>query len=309
MYNFIINPVSRSGNGLKIWKKIEQQLILESIDYISHFTHHEGDATEIARELTSSAAETTIIILGGDGTVSEVISGIQSLSKTTIGYIPTGSSNDFARDLHLIHDPLKALDHILHSGTVVPLDIGEVICFENGAETARRDFVVSCGIGFDAAICHEALDSRIKNFLNHLHLGKLTYAGIALRQLCREKASSCRIYLDQLPAIELPRFHFIATMIHKYEGGGFQFCPDADYTDGLLDICVIGDISRLKILVMLPTGFSGNHLRFKGVKSYRAREVRIVTDVSLPVHTDGESCGYQKEIRMSCKNEQLHMLL
>ncbi len=309
MYDFIINPVSCSGKGKKIWLQLETILKEKNVAYRSHFTHGQGDATRIASGLTTVGTTCVLIVLGGDGTMSEVVSGIQDFKHTTLGYIPTGSSNDFARDMKLLTNPIKALEHILKSRKTTPIDIGELVCIENGEVSCKRNFSVSCGIGFDAAICHEALNSPIKKKLNAFHLGKLTYVGIALRQLYREKTAACKIYLDDLPPIELSHFHFVATMIHKYEGGGFQFCPDANCADGILDICVIGGIRKAMILFMLPSGFSGNHLRFQGVKAYRAKKVRIVTNIPLAVHTDGESCGYQKEIRMTCKNEQLQFLI
>lgn len=309
MYHFIINPRSRSGNGLRIWKTIEADLIKKGVSYKSYFTKGVGDAVKISEGLTYDRKEINIVVLGGDGTVNEVLSGIHDFSNVLFGYIPSGSSNDLARDLHLEHNPHKALEIILAQKNYVTKDIGELTCIEDGSVTLHRNFAVAAGIGFDAAVCHEALHSKIKDGLNRLHLGKLTYAGIALRQIVKAKMTSCDIYFDDQPKIHLNKCFFIATMIHRYEGGGFMFCPDAVYNDGILDICAVGDLSKFKIVSMLPTGFWGKHLAFQGVDAYQAKTVRITSSMPLPVHTDGESCGYQNEIQISCKSSQLRFIV
>ena len=83
MHHFIANPNARSGQGLALWEKIKLKLIAEHIDYQIHFTHHRHHATEIAAELTASGDPVTIVVLGGDGSVDEVICGLQNLSLVT----------------------------------------------------------------------------------------------------------------------------------------------------------------------------------------------------------------------------------
>ena len=124
MYHFIANPNARSGQGLALWEKIKLKLIAEHIDYQIHFTHHRHHATEIAAELTASGDPVTIVVLGGDGSVDEVICGLQNLSLVTLGYIPIGSGNDFGRGLALPSDTMKALDLVLHSEQTRKINLG-----------------------------------------------------------------------------------------------------------------------------------------------------------------------------------------
>ena len=189
MYHIIINPASRSGRASKIWKEqVEPVLLAENIPYKAYFSKKAGDISRIADEILSSHEESPLsfIILGGDGTVNEAIQGIRDTSRVILGYIPTGSSNDLARDLKLPKDPGAALERILHSGTPHPMDLGTVTY----ADGENHRFAVSCGIGFDAAVCEEVQRSRIKKVMNKLGLGKLTYLGIALRQLFASRAVS-----------------------------------------------------------------------------------------------------------------------
>ena len=99
MYHFIINPAARSGLGEHMWKKLEPLLKQRRISYQAVFTRYQSHATKIAEEITSDGDRHTLIVLGGDGTVNEVINGIVYLGQTELGYIPLGSSNDLARGL------------------------------------------------------------------------------------------------------------------------------------------------------------------------------------------------------------------
>ncbi|MDE7257755.1 MAG: diacylglycerol kinase family lipid kinase, partial [Lachnospiraceae bacterium] len=157
--------------------------------------------------------------------------------------------------------------------------------------------------------CEEALSSPIKNTLNRLKLGKLTYLGIALKQLITAKPVSCKIYLDGKAPFVIPKFLFSAFMVHPYEGGGFCFCPQADDTDGLLDLCVVGNLPKLIILLALPTAFFGKHYIFPRINHYRASSVRIKTSAPLWVHTDGEVYMKSDAISISCLKQRIRFLV
>lgn len=307
MYHIIINPASRSGNGLTIWKnQIEPALHERGVTYRSYFSTASGDVANIARQITASASERPIqlIILGGDGTVNEALQGFTDPSLLVLGYIPTGSSNDLARDLGLPRNPLAALELILTAGTPQPMDLGTVT-YEDG--TSRR-FAVSCGIGFDAAVCEESFRSRIKLVMNKIGLGKLTYLGIALKQLFAARAVSCRLTLDNGPSIHIKKVLFVATMLHRYEGGGFMFCPDADAGDGILNLCAVGDIPKPLILLALPTAFWGKHYIVKGITPYTASRLSIQTSSPLWVHTDGEVTRKCDSFTITCQQGGIRIL-
>lgn len=307
MYHIIINPRSRSGRGLKIWKEIiEPKLHEYGISYHNYFSGKPGDVARLAGEITSAAPgkPLTLIILGGDGTANEALSGIKDPSLVTLGYIPTGSSNDLARDLNIPKDPLEALELILHKGSAHTMDLGTVTY----ADGETRPFIVSCGIGFDAAVCEEALHSKIKNTFNKLGLGKLTYLGIALKQLFGAKAISGRLSLDDNEPITMKTMLFVACMLHRFEGGGFMFCPDADASDGILDLCAVGGLPKLLILFALPTAFRGKHYRFKGITPYRAKTLTIEASSPLWVHTDGEVARRSDRITVTCLHEAVKVI-
>lgn len=305
MYHIIINPASRSGKGILIWQQIEPLLKQQQIEYTAYLSTGIGDVINFVSTVSSQTEDTLhLIILGGDGTMNEALQGLLHPERTIIGYIPTGSSNDLARDMGIPKDPVAALNVILHTGTIHQTDIGVLHC----GDVTRR-FADACGIGFDAAVCAESVTSKIKKFLNHLGLGKLCYLLIALKQIIAAKKIGCKIYLDDSKEpIKLPRFLFIAGMIHQYEGGGFMFCPNADYHDGLLDICAVGNIAKPVIFYALPTAFSGKHYRYKGIERYHAKKMRICCDAPLWVHTDGEPILRSNDITLTCEKETVSFL-
>lgn len=307
MYHIIINPVSRSGKGLKIWKtKIEPALHAEGVSYRSYFSEKAGDVARITACILSSDTQRplTLLLLGGDGTVNEALQGIKTPSDVILGYIPTGSSNDLARDLQIPKEPLAALRLILHTGRIHTMDLGTV-SYDDGS---CRRFAVSCGIGFDAAVCEEALHSGIKTALNKIGLGKLTYLGIALKQLFAAKAVSCRLSPEGGASVDIRKVLFVTCMLHRFEGGGFMFCPNADATDGILDLCAVGDVPKALILPALPTAFFGKHYFVKGINPYRAKKIRIETSAPLWVHTDGEVSRKADAFTVICEYQAIQII-
>ena len=237
---FIVNPAAHSGEGYALWKQAEAVLQERSIPYEVYFSEKRGDVRQLAKRLTnvSEGAERFLIVLGGDGTLNEAIQGMQHFEQVRLGYIPTGSSNDLARDLKIGHDIRPLMKKLLDGGTEHRMDLGCVTWNADG-KTQKRHFLVSCGIGYDAAVCQEALDSPMKDALNKFGLGKLTYLGIGLKQMLTLQYCRASIRLDGREIIKAGKLLFAAGMIHRYEGGGFCFCPKADDQDGLLDLCVV----------------------------------------------------------------------
>lgn len=304
IYHFIVNPRARSGLGEMLWKQLEPELCRKRIDYRIHLTTKKRDAGRIASEITKDGMEHHLVVLGGDGTLNEVLGGIHSLEKVTLGYIPIGSSNDFARGTGIPGNPMEALEIILHPKKIEQMDIG---IMKRGGVSRR--FAVSAGIGFDAAVCHEVCVSKWKKVLNLLRLGKLSYAVVALDRIVKDHPVRLELTLEDGQKKVFEKTYFAAFMNLPYEGGGFKFCPDASETDGILDLMIVSDLSKLKILCLLPTAFFGKHVRFKGVTLLKCKSATAKTDRALPLHTDGEPSFLCKEIEVSLEQEKLNVIV
>lgn len=306
MYYFIVNPHSRSGHGMDIWKKAKAILDEKEVEYEAYFTEYIGHAQQIARKISARLIPCTLGVLGGDGTLNEVINGlaVTEYSHITLGYIPTGSGNDFARGLGLSTDIKTCVNAILSPAESSLVDIGLARTPE-----FSRYFLVSSGFGYDADICREVMVSPLKKILNKLHVGKLTYVLIALKQLIAYKPCAVSLRLDQKEISHFPGMVFIAGMNLPYEGGGVKFCPDASFNDNLLDFCLAGSLTKLKILVLLPTAFSGRHTRFKGVHMMRGQTVDLISKVPLPFHCDGEVLGFTERLTLMTSGKQINVIL
>ena len=306
MYYFIVNPNSRSSMGQKIWQQTEVVLKERNIEYQVFFTHYQHHATKIARELTQDLQEHTIVVLGGDGTVNEVVNGITDFSKVTLGYIPSGSGNDFARGMGLAKDPAIGLESILNPSQIRSMDVG---ILKYGPNSRKRCFAISAGLGFDAAICHQAMVSKVKIFLNKIKLGKLTYTLIALHRLILDQPVPMTITVDGSDTQHFDKVYFTAVMNNLYEGGGFKFCPAADSGDGILDAIVVEGLKKWQILLWLVLTFSGKHTRSRGVHIFRGKRIAIDSAKALPVHTDGEPVFLQRHMEASPSDRQLRVIV
>ena len=106
MYYFVVNPVSGCGKGKKIWNTIKKELDQLSVEYEAFLLREKGEARDVAASLSKLSQPFTLVVVGGDGTLNEVIGGLSSFINVTLGCIPTGSGNDFVRGLKLEKDPL-----------------------------------------------------------------------------------------------------------------------------------------------------------------------------------------------------------
>lgn len=303
-YEFIVNPKSRSGMGKRIWDTLELELKKRRVEYKVYPTERRKHAEKIASALTSDNERHRIVVLGGDGTVNEVVNGIRFPEKVILGYIPIGSSNDFARGLRIPSDPSEALEIVLNPRRVMDMDIGTV-----SRPCGTRRFAVSAGIGFDAAVCHEVSVSWWKKILNRIGLGKLSYAVVALDRLKKDRPSEMHITLDGERELVFEKTYFAAFMNLPFEGGGFRFCPDALPEDGLLDIVILSGVSQLKALFLLPTALVGKHVLFRGVTILRCRKAEAETDRPMPIHTDGEPLFLRNSIKAEIREEKLKVIV
>ncbi len=323
MFYCIVNPSARSGNGKNIYSLFEKKCKDRGIPYKVVFTKGPGHAMNVVKRLTGDPHHKleeplNLIVMGGDGTLNEVVSGICDFDMVRLGIVPLGSGNDFARDLDLPRKTDELLDTILNGEVLRKLDVGTVH-YDNMTKTfsrlhderisPERNFDVSCGIGFDAAVCEEALSSGTKNMLNKLGLGKLTYGSIAVRQLLKATQPACDIETDDGQKIHIDHFIFAAAMIHHYEGGGFKFAKDADLSDGYFDLVAGGDMTIPHTFKVLPLAYFGLHYGQQGIWHVRAREVKIRTEIPLWVHTDGEVLLKSNAITLTCHQQKLNMLL
>lgn len=286
---FIINPQAKNGYCLKVWGKVEQMLKEENISYSAVRTEYRGHARELAKIYAEQAGgqRLYLVAVGGDGTVHEVMNGAAGHQNVTVGFIPGGSGNDFSRGFNIPKDPEEALTAILkgisHS---VKADIG-MIRHTDGNKTY---FINNMGAGFDALISRKVNSSKIKGILNQLSLGKFVYALFLVKELFFYKCSDIEIIIDGKKH-QIRSAWFITISNQPFYGGGMKISPDADPFDGILNVTVVHNISRIKLLFVFASVFKGRHIGFKEVAVLQGKNISIRSSHPIPAHADGEVLG------------------
>jgi YegS/Rv2252/BmrU family lipid kinase len=308
MYHFIINPKSSSGKGIRHWWTVKDELDRQNITYTADFTKQEGHAIKLAAKICQeNQGIKNIVVLGGDGTLNEVINGIVNFDDVTLGYIPSGSSNDLARSLGIPKDPLKSLSNVLKPNKFIYLDYGEITFLDNDIKPRR--FGCSSGIGYDAGVCEEVQRSALKKRLNRFGAGKFIYLAIAVKQLFSIKLQDATITVDRIKTNKYKKVLLVSNMIHKYEGGGLKMAPEADPTDGKLSICLVHGIPRAVMALVFPSILFGKHVKVKGVETFNCSDIEIQLDRKFAVHTDGEVPAFSSHIKVSCIPSRIRMIL
>ncbi len=307
MYQFIINPNASGGRGLKVWHRVEKELKRFGVEYEAFLTERSGDAADRAAGLTGGRDRPqTIVAIGGDGTVGEVVSGLAFGGPVTMGYIPAGSGNDLARSLKLPKNPRKCLKKILNPRRYRLLDYGVV---SYGGRSDHRRFLVSSGIGMDAAVCRNIAQARDIQVKKGVFLGKWNYLVLGIRQLILARPVKGYLILDSTKKVEFNHIYFVSAQIHPYEGGGFLFAPDADPCDGMLDVKVVHQDRKLWLIPILLGALLKSRKNYPGSRLYTCREAEIHLDRSMPVHCDGESCEDQRELLFRCIANKIRMIV
>ena len=302
MYYFILNPSSHSSGSKSIWPHLSEILKQRQTEYKVFATKYPGHGKEIAHAITSHDPRATVVAIGGDGSIHDILCGLTNISTITFGVIPSGSGNDFARGMHISSNPDFAIAAVLEPQRYTSMDLGVL------KDRPDQRFGVSCGIGFDAAICHEALDSPIKNFLNAIRLGNLTYVAICLKQIALYDPCDFTIDADGDRHFDIPGAYFAAVMNQKYEGGGVKMTPEAKPNDGLLDVIVVGNVTKSKICRVMPLAFIGKHTHISGLHFIRCSDIKIKASRACAIHLDGESGGVRDTLHASIEAEKLRVI-
>ncbi len=303
MIHFIVNENAQTGHKQSIAKLLTKEMGKYEVPYEIHLTSQAGDAKELARELSGEPGEKSIWVVGGDGTINEAVNGLYFDDSLTLAYLPAGSANDYARGLGL---PLKleaCLAQLMNAKEQAVYDVGEVETFDG--QGAFR-FAGSSGIGYDATVCTEVDNSKLKPFLNKLHLGKLAYMIVAVKQVFVNPRCNMTLIIDG-QSRTFSDVIFASFMNHCYEGGGLKMAPDANPQDGKVSVVMAYGVSPWRVLTILPRLFNGTHVKHPNVLTMTCNSIEVITDRKQYVHTDGEVIGMFRHLRINCGKYRVRM--
>lgn len=285
MLGIIINPKSGKrafrAQRLYLWQLLKHR----HQPFTYRVTKYANHAIELARELVENGYD-QILVLGGDGTLSETINGImrahitpEQRAKICVGLMPRGTGNDWGRYWHLTRNYRQSLDRFFN-GTAHPIDIGCVTYYRNGEEH-HRYFINSVGFGIDSLCCKLATD--LKPYIGSHHVNY--FFGLLLA-LISHKPMHMRLVADGQTIVNQPLFTMNIGN-GPYSGGGIQQNPTADPTDGTFQSIFVEPPTLSDILHAIPRLFNGQLTQLSFVHSFAGKDIEIDCREHLRFEADG----------------------
>ena len=283
----IVNRAAGGGRTEKDWPLISQCLEKHGIIFEPHFTNRRLHASIIARNKIKEGYS-RIIVVGGDGTMNEVINGVFaqcriSTTEVMLGMISVGTGNDWARMFNIPSDYEGAVLTIKQQKTFIQ-DAGLVSYRKNGKEW-KRYFINIAGMGFGARVVERSNRMKDKG-----KSGPLLYFYNIFFSLLKYRAQDAEIAID---GKTFDRSIFSMNVgIGKYNGGGMIQVPHAIADDGLYSITLIKKIGKLNILANMKRLYNGSITKHSKVETYMGKSVLVDGPIRLQIETDGENLGH-----------------
>jgi len=266
----LVNPSAGGGRAARELPGVEAELRNRGLEVRTEPTQSLEHARGLAR--TAAGAGETVVTLSGDGLIGCVAGVLREIPGSVLGVLPGGRGNDFARVVGIPPEPVAACG-VIAEGFARPIDLGEV---------DGRTFIGIASLGFDSAANEIANRAPAR-------LGNFVYTYGALRALATWKPARFDVTLDG------DEHHFtgwsVAAANSKAYGGGMFMAPDAELDDGLLDVVLSAQSSKLTFLRNLPKVFKGDHVHEPQVTVLRGGELRIDSDRPFTVYADGDPIG------------------
>ncbi len=286
----IYNPFAGFGRAKKLLPGVRQEFGHASVKLDLLLTRYRGHATELVRELDLTAYD-AVVAAGGDGTLFEVINGYfrnSAKTKPPVGVLPVGTGNAFVRDMGLDKKSRRRAVAIICAGSVRMIDIARYTCGDT-----TRYFHNVLGFGLVTDIGETA--QKVK------FLGNVAYTVGVFHRLLGMRTNRARIEFDGR-SIERENL-FIEVSNTRYTSN-FLIAPQAKIDDGLLDVTLVGSMSRIKLLRAFPKIFDGSHVHLPEVETFTAHRLCITTDTPKRLSPDGELLD-QTPVEITCLRQAL----
>lgn len=278
----LTNPMSGHGNAPHAAERAVARFQERGIDVIEIVGRDAAHARDLVDEAVRRGTD-ALVVVGGDGVISLALQALAH-SDIPLGIVPAGTGNDHAREYRLpTGDPAAAADVIV-DGRTETVDLGHI----RGADGTTTWFGTVAATGFDSLV-----SDRV-NRMRWPH-GRMRYNVAMVAELSQLRLLPFRLVLDGEREIvaELTLAAFGNTRSY---GGGMRICPNADHSDGLLDITMVRTASRTKLIRLFPTVFKGTHINLDDVTTDRARTVTVESP-GINAYADGEfACPLPVEI-------------
>jgi diacylglycerol kinase (ATP) len=269
----VTNPAAGRGGAARRGAAAAARLAARGVRVVALSGGSAAESRQLARDAVGMGVD-AVVAVGGDGLIRDVLAAV-ALTSTPLAIVPAGTGNDLARELGIPRDDPRAAADVVVDGVSRPIDLGRV---------GDRWFATVMSSGFDSKVTQRA------NAMTWPR-GRMRYNLAILAELAALRPIRYRVELDD-EVVELDAT-LVAVGNSRSYGGGMMMCPGARLDDGLLDVTVVGATGRARLLRLLPTVYRGAHVRIEGVRTFRARQVRLsVLDGSvISADADGEPVG------------------
>ena len=284
----IVNPNAGRRKGEKDWPEIARLINAANIRFKSVFTQHRIHAIRMARKFVEMGYR-NLIVVGGDGTMNEVVNGIFTQSKrptnsVTVGLIPVGTGNDWCRMFGIPYDYQGAID-VIKKGKTFLQDVAWVKFTQSGLEK-NRYFANMAGMGYDAMVAEKTNKQKDEG-----KGGALSYFINIFSSLFKFREALTEVIVDGQEVLKAPVFT-MNVGVCKYNGGGMMQLPNAIPDDGNLDMTVITKLSRFTVVRNVMKLYDGSFTRMRQVKTFRGKSIVINSKPEVYMEADGESLGH-----------------
>ena len=245
-------------------------------------SERQGQLGDLARQAVADGA-TMLVIVGGDGTVNEVVNGIADLDdQPEVAILSRGTGWDFIRTFGIPRKVEDAVEVALRGETRL-VDLGRVSYRAWDGSDGQAVFANVASAGMSGAAAQRA------NATTKAFGGKAAYLWAALAVLARWSPGELRVTVDS--ESRSGRMYDVIVANGRYFGGGMEICPDASSDDGLFDVLTIGDLTKRDLMLTMPKAYRGAHLPHAKAEVLRGKVVTVDSDEPVPVELDGEQPG------------------
>ncbi len=279
----IVNPMAGAHSTHRKWPRISKLLRHIGLSFDYEYTEGIGHAIELAKTAASNGYR-YLVAVGGDGTVNEVANGIlrsTGSDSTTLGIVCTGTANSFVRSVGIPRNYINACSRLTSPRRLL-IDVG-VVEYKSKGQSLQRFFVNMAGVGFDAAMVEAA--QRLPKYFS----GITPYVVELPASLVSYRNKSATLSLKD--RTETTRIFGVVVANGCYYANGMLMAPQAELSDGLLDVVIIGDIDKFDMLRILPMVYKGSHLKHPKIRLEKVTNITIESSERILVHADGELLG------------------
>jgi diacylglycerol kinase (ATP) len=285
---FIVNPHAAAGSAAKSWPQIAALARDRLGAFQVFFTAGPGDATRLTREALSQGVE-TIVCVGGDGTLNEVVNGLMGEDgpirpNVAVGFIARSTGCDLIKTVSIDRRLDRAMD-IIKDGHTRIIDLGRIRYQDRRDNSSYHRYfhnIASFGLGGE-------VDERVNRTTKALG-GFLSFIGATLVSLLKYDKKKIHLKVDDAFDGEVNAWN-IAVANGQYHGGGMLVAPGAQVDDGLFQVTVIGDLTLPEVFLNLPKLYNGKIYEVAKVRSFVGKRVEASSDQKVLLDVDGEQIG------------------